>query len=112
MTPAEREWASWRDFIAKQHPDNECDFKSVREIIAAGDAALRAAVLAERQACTEAVCVGCASGQPISDADECMTMGHFKHADTCHPYSRDANGKVMTHIRCGAAAIHARSPRA
>lgn len=63
----------------------------------------------EREECMRAVCRQCAKGAPISDADECMSLGHFHHADTCHPFSWDDKGRVDGHIHCEAAAIRART---
>ena len=59
-----------------------------------------------RERAARAICDRCRAGEPLSDADECMTLGHFERAGTCHPFSRDTPGPVTGHIRCPAAAIH------
>lgn len=58
----------------------------------------------------KAVCARCAKGEPLSDVDECMSLGHIDYAGTCHPFSHDAKGNVTGHVVCPAAAIRREKP--
>jgi len=100
MTPEER-----AKQVCKSHTPTYTRWGDLPQLVAA---AIRAAVAEEREACTKAVCAYCEKGEPISDADECVAMGHFLRGAACHPFSRDENGEVNGHIACAAAGIRAR----